>query len=227
MKRFGPRSESAGHRRQSGKRVLDLIIILPACVVLLPLTAMIAMLVRLRLGTPVLFRQRRPGKDEKPFTLFKFRTMTDARNERGELLPDGERLTRLGRFLRETSLDELPELFNILRGDLSLVGPRPLLLQYLPYFTVRERLRHAVPPGLTGWAQINGRNYLPWDERLALDVWYVENWSIALDLRILALTVWKVLRREGVAADTDTAETDLDRERQGRAAGRTMTFPSI
>ncbi len=227
MKRFGPRSESAGHRRQSGKRVLDLILVLPACVVLLPLTAMIAILVRLRLGTPVLFRQRRPGKDEKPFTLFKFRTMTDARNERGELLPDGERLTRLGRFLRETSLDELPELFNILRGDLSLVGPRPLLLQYLPYFTARERLRHAVPPGLTGWAQINGRNYLPWDERLALDVWYVENWSIALDLRILVLTVWKVLRREGVAADTDTAETDLDRERQGRAAGRTMTFPSI
>ncbi|MBE0596459.1 MAG: sugar transferase [Desulfuromonadales bacterium] len=201
---------------QPGKRVVDLLIGVPVLVALLPVLGLIALLVRFWIGAPVIFRQVRPGLNTRAFTLYKFRTMTDTRDPAGELLPDGERLTSLGRFLRVTSLDELPEFFNVVRGDLSLVGPRPLLTRYLPYYTERERLRHAVRPGLTGWAQIHGRNHVPWDERLALDLWYVENWSLGLDLRILLGTVWKVLRREGVAVDTDTAETDLDAERQGK-----------
>lgn len=196
---------------------MDFAVALPASLFLLPILALIAILVRLGIGAPVLFKQERPGLHGKPFTLYKFRTMTDARDGKGRLLPDGERLTRLGTFLRKTSLDELPELFNILRGDLSLVGPRPLLMQYLPYFTATEALRHAVKPGLTGWAQVNGRNHLGWDERLALDVWYVENWTLLLDLRILMRTFRTVVRSEGVAVDTDTVETYLDQERQGRA----------
>jgi lipopolysaccharide/colanic/teichoic acid biosynthesis glycosyltransferase len=145
--------------------------------------------------------------------LYKFRTMTDDRDDTGQLLPDKLRLTSLGIFLRNTSLDELPALFNVLKGDMSLVGPRPLLMRYLPYYTDRENLRHSVRPGITGWAQVNGRNYLPWDERLALDVWYVENWTLGLDLKILLTTFMQVLRREGVSADPDAAETDLDWER--------------
>lgn len=216
------RSERGKAIRQPGKRGLDLVIAVPACVLLLPVLAILAVLVRVRIGRPVLFRQERPGRDGLPFVLFKFRTMTDARDAAGRLLPDAQRLTPLGRFLRQASLDELPELFNVLRGDLSLVGPRPLLIRYLPWFTERENLRHAVRPGITGWAQIHGRNYLPWDERLALDVWYTENWSLLLDLRILALTVVKVLRREGVAADTSAVETDLDQERRERLRGKSV-----
>jgi sugar transferase EpsL len=201
-------------RLNSRKRLLDLALTIPASALLLPAISALAVVVRLGIGAPVLFRQQRPGLHGRPFTLYKFRTMTDARDRAGQLLPDGRRLTLLGRFLRRSSLDELPELFNVLRGDMSLVGPRPLLMKYLPYYTEREQLRHTIRPGLSGWAQIHGRNRLPWDERLAMDVWYVENWSLALDLRILLLTLWKVLRRDGVAADTDTVEVDLDLQRR-------------
>jgi lipopolysaccharide/colanic/teichoic acid biosynthesis glycosyltransferase len=196
--------------------------VIPGLVVLLPLMGILALLVRLRLGTPILFCQVRPGLYGKPFTIFKFRTMTDARDAEGNLLPDEHRLTPLGRFLRRTSLDELPELINVIKGDMSLVGPRPLLMQYLPYYTERERLRNSVKPGITGWAQINGRNYTPWDERLAMDVWYVENWSIRLDLRILVMTVFKVIEGEGVAVDPDVAETFLDQERESKLRGEGM-----
>jgi sugar transferase EpsL len=217
MKRLEPKTEVEGlSRTQAGKRALDLLLAVPVCILLLPVLALIALLVRTCLGTPVLFRQKRPGLHGEPFTLFKFRTMTDARDATGRLLPDGERLTPLGKVMRQLSLDELPEVFNVLRGDLSLVGPRPLLMKYLPYFYEKEKVRHAVRPGITGWAQIHGRNYLPWDERLALDVWYVENWSLRLDLYILTVTLWKVLRREGVAPDTDVVEPDLDHERRGK-----------
>jgi sugar transferase EpsL len=217
MTSFDPKNKAEYRRRiQPGKRAFDLLFGVPTCLLLLPLLALIAILVRVRLGTPIFFLQERPGFQSKPFTLVKFRTMTDTRDVNGSLLPDRDRLTTLGRFLRKLSLDELPEIFNVLRGDLSLVGPRPLLIKYLPYFSEKENLRHTVMPGITGWAQIHGRNYLPWDQRLALDVWYVENWSIRLDLYILAATLWKVLRREGVAPDTDVVEPPLDQERKER-----------
>lgn len=161
----------------------------------------VAFLVRIKLGSPVIFRQIRPGLHGKPFVLYKFRTMTDARDEDGNLLPDELRLTPFGKFLRSTSLDELPELFNVLKGDMSLVGPRPLLMQYLDRYTPEQARRHEVKPGITGWAQINGRNALSWEEKFELDVWYVDNWSIWLDLKILLLTLIKVLKREGIHAD--------------------------
>lgn len=198
------------------KRITDLALTLSALILLFPLLMLLAALVRITLGRPVLFVQQRVGLGGKPLKLFKFRTMTDARSSDGHLLSDAARLTPLGRFLRRTSLDELPELYNVIKGDLSLVGPRPLLMHYLPYYTKREQLRHSVKPGLTGWAQINGRNYLPWDKRLALDVWYVENWSLWLDLKILMRTLAKVIAREGVSADPDEVETDLAQERMGR-----------
>lgn len=181
---------------------------------LLALPLLILMgLIRLKLGSPVLFRQTRPGLDGLPFKLIKFRTMTDDRDAEGVLLPDAERLTSFGRLLRATSLDELPELWNVLRGDMSLVGPRPLLMRYLPYYTDRERMRHRVRPGLTGWAQLQGRNTVSWDERLALDVWYVENRTMMLDFKILLQTVGVVLKREGVVIDPGAVMKDLDVER--------------
>ena len=161
--------------------------------------ALIALAVRLRLGAPVLFRQVRPGLHAEPFTLIKFRTMTAARDVDGHLLPDDHRLTPLGRFLRRASLDELPELWNVLRGEMSLVGPRPLLMQYLERYTPQQARRHEVPPGLTGWAQVNGRNALSWEEKFDLDVWYVDHVSWGLDVRIIWMTLWQVLRREGVS----------------------------
>jgi lipopolysaccharide/colanic/teichoic acid biosynthesis glycosyltransferase len=182
------------------KRALDLAIALPALLLLSPLLLLVALVVRLSLGAPVLFRQQRPGLGGKPFMMFKFRTMTDARAVDGNPLPDGQRLTRLGRILRSTSLDELPELLNVVRGDMSLVGPRPLLMAYLPRYNVQQARRHEVRPGITGWAQVNGRNALSWDEKFALDVWYVDHLSLGLDLQILARTLWKVLRREGISA---------------------------
>lgn len=191
-------------------------LVIAGLVFIWPLLVLLTCLVWAQLGRPVLFVQQRSGLHGKPLRLYKFRTMTDARSCDGLLLPDAERLTPLGKFLRRTSLDELPELFNVIKGDLSLVGPRPLFVRYLPYFTEREQLRHTVKPGITGWAQINGRNYLSWDERLALDVWYVENWSLWLDFKILMRTVVKVIAREGVSADPDEVETDLDQERRGR-----------
>ncbi len=163
-----------------------------------PLFVLLAVLVRFKLGSPVLFLQRRPGRHGKPFTIYKFRTMSHARDADGNLLPDEIRITALGRFLRRTSLDELPELWNVLKGDMSLVGPRPLLMSYLDLYAPEQMRRHDVRPGITGWAQVNGRNELTWEDKFKLDVWYVDNHSLWLDLKILFLTVWKVVRREGV-----------------------------
>jgi lipopolysaccharide/colanic/teichoic acid biosynthesis glycosyltransferase len=182
------------------KRAFDLLIAGLALVLLAPVLAITALLVRVGLGSPVLFRQQRPGLHGAPFTLVKFRTMIDRRGSDGALLPDAERLPALGRFLRASSLDELPELWNILRGEMSLVGPRPLLMQYLPLYSAEQARRHDVRPGLTGWAQVNGRNALTWDAKFAADVWYVDNHSLALDLRILWLTLLAVLGRKGISA---------------------------
>ena len=182
------------------KRAFDLLLTLPALILLAPLMGVIALLVRLKLGKPVLFCQARPGLNGEIFTLYKFRSMRDAVDADGRLLPDAARLTRFGRILRAASLDELPELWNVLRGEMSLVGPRPLLVQYLERYTPEQARRHEVLPGITGWAQINGRNALTWEEKFRLDVWYVDHWTPGLDLKILALTVWKVLRREGISA---------------------------
>lgn len=184
-----------------GKRALDLVLVILALAVISPVLLLVAILIWRKLGNPILFRQRRPGLHGKPFTLLKFRTMTDERDADGNLLPDEKRLTRFGQFLRRTSLDELPELFNVLRGDMSLVGPRPLLMQYLDRYTPEQARRHEVRPGITGWAQINGRNAISWQEKFELDVWYVDHLSLWIDLKILVLTVWKVLRREGISQD--------------------------
>ena len=182
-----------------GKRLFDLIVAGTALIVLAPLLALLALLVRAGMGAPVLFRQDRPGLHGVPFTLYKFRTMRDTRDAHGNLLDDDARLTPIGRFLRSTSLDELPELVNILKGDMSLVGPRPLLMEYLLRYTPEQMRRHDVVPGLTGWAQVSGRNALDWDEKFACDVWYVDNRSFLLDLRILAATALIVLRRQGIS----------------------------
>lgn len=195
------------------KRIFDLVMAITGIFLLLPLLCIISILIWLKLGWPIFFCQERPGLWGKPFLLYKFRTMTDRKGRDGKLLSDQERLTPLGVFLRSTSLDELPELVNVIKGDLSLVGPRPLLMRYLPYFTEREQLRHSVRPGITGLAQISGRNYLPWDERLGLDVWYVENWTLWLDVKILFQTIRKVFAREGVSACPGEVENALDQER--------------
>jgi lipopolysaccharide/colanic/teichoic acid biosynthesis glycosyltransferase len=183
------------------KRMFDLTMLVLSAPLTVPLMAVLALLVRWQFGAPVLFRQIRPGRNGRLFRLVKFRTMTDARGPDGRLLDDAERLTGFGRFLRSTSLDELPELWNVLKGEMSLVGPRPLLVEYLPLYSPEQARRHEVPPGITGWAQVNGRNAISWEDRFALDVWYVDNRSLWLDLRILALTVSSVLRREGVSAE--------------------------
>lgn len=182
------------------KRLLDLAGASVGLVLLMPAILIIAAAIRFALGAPILFRQQRPGLHGQPFMLYKFRTMTDARDSAGTLLPDEQRLTRFGRWLRSTSLDELPELLNVLRGEMSLVGPRPLLIQYLDRYTPEQARRHETRPGITGWAQINGRNAISWEERFKLDVWYVDHQSLLLDIRILALTVWRVIRREGISA---------------------------
>ena len=180
------------------KRLFDFVISLALLLLLLPVWAGVAVAVRIALGRPVLLRQVRPGWQGRPFVFYKFRTMTEARDAEGALLPDADRLTSFGRKLRSTSLDELPQLFNVLRGDMSLVGPRPLLMEYLPLYTSEQMRRHEVRPGITGWAQVNGRNALAWEEKFALDVWYVDHRSFMLDLRILALTALRVLRPSGV-----------------------------
>ncbi|HHX59011.1 MAG TPA: sugar transferase [Candidatus Moranbacteria bacterium] len=180
------------------KRVLDLIISIPLVLLLSPIIIIIALLVRLKLGSPVLFKQERPGLNGHPFILIKFRTMTDTRNKHGKLLPDAARLTPFGKMLRRYSLDELPQLFNVIKGDMSLVGPRPLLMEYLALYTTKQARRHEVKPGITGWAQVNGRNAISWEEKFELDVWYVDNWSLWLDLKILWLTFVKVIRSEGI-----------------------------
>lgn len=183
------------------KRGLDLVAAAAGIITLAPVLVLTALSVRLFIGSPILFRQVRPGLEGRPFEILKFRTMTNARGPDGELLPDSERLTRFGRFLRASSLDELPEIINILKGDMSFVGPRPLLLQYLPLYTREQARRHEVRPGLTGWAQVKGRNRLTWEEKFTLDVWYVDNLSLWLDIRILVLTFLTVLRREGISQE--------------------------
>ena len=191
------------------KRPMDFTLSLLAIIVFSWLFAIVALLVRVKLGSPVLFKQPRPGKDEKIFNMYKFRTMTDARDEDGELLPDEVRLTKFGKFLRKTSLDELPEAFCILKGDMSIVGPRPLLVSYLPYYTEEERHRHDVRPGLSGLAQIRGRNYLDWDSRLAADIEYVHNVSFTLDVSIIFKSFIQALKRESIAEDTNAVEGNL------------------
>lgn len=191
------------------KRILDIVLSLLAIVVLSPLFAILALVVRIKLGSPVLFRQIRPGKNGELFCIYKFRTMTDERDEHGELLPDTERLPRMGRLLRSTSLDELPELVNILKGDMSFVGPRPLAVEYLPYYNEQERHRHDVRPGLTGLAQINGRNALQWEKRFAFDLYYVAHLSFLLDMKILVKTAFKVFRREDVVPLGEGTEEDF------------------
>lgn len=181
------------------KRLLDIILTLLIVILISPLLILLSILVAIWHGLPILFRQQRPGLHGEIFTIYKFRTMRTLRDEQGQLLPDKDRLTKFGRFLRSTSLDELPELFNILKGEMSLVGPRPLLVAYLPLYNREQARRHAVLPGLTGWAQVHGRNTLTWQEKFALDVWYVDNWSLGLDFKIIGMTVVKVLRREGIS----------------------------
>ncbi|MFN8488777.1 MAG: sugar transferase [Caldilineaceae bacterium] len=181
-----------------GKRIFDVTIATLILFISAPFVPFLMLLVRINLGAPLLFRQQRPGLRGKPFTILKFRTMTDARDAQGNLLPDEKRLTAFGRFLRSSSLDELPELINVLKGEMSLVGPRPLLMQYLARYTPEQMRRHDVLPGITGWAQVNGRNAIAWEEKFALDVWYVKHLSLGLDLKILCLTFIKIFRREGI-----------------------------
>ena len=200
------------------KRIIDFLTAFSLLVLLAPVFLFVGMGVRLFLGAPVIFKQMRPGKDERIFEMVKFRTMTDATDTKGNLLSDTERLTGFGKFLRATSMDELPELWNVLKGEMSLVGPRPLLKKYLPFYSKSERKRHLVRPGITGWAQINGRNETNWNKRLELDVWYVENWSIWLDLKILLLTPIKVLIRSGVNTDPRLEQLDFDHQRAGECA---------
>lgn len=185
-------------RLPRSKRVLDLIIAIPGMVIISPLFLIITALVYWKLGKPIFFHQKRPGFSGEPFTIYKFRTMNEDKDIEGNLRPDNDRLTGLGRFLRATSLDELPELFLVLSGKMSLVGPRPLLMSYLERYSEEQSRRHDVLPGITGWAQINGRNVLTWQDKFALDVWYVDHWSLGLDIKILGLTFWKVLKREGI-----------------------------
>lgn len=196
------------------KRVLDVFCGLAALLVFWWLYIVVAVLVRIKLGSPVLFKQERPGKNEEIFKLYKFRTMTDARDENGNLLPDEVRLTKFGRALRATSLDELPEVFNILKGEMSLVGPRPLTIQYLPYYSEEERHRHDVRPGLSGLAQVNGRNFIDWDHRLAFDVQYVKKITFLGDLRIVLQTALKFVKKEDIAVDTNKVEPNFAEERR-------------
>lgn len=183
------------------KRLVDILLIILSAPIWMPLLAVVALIVRLQLGSPIFFTQRRPGLYGRPFTLVKFRTMTDARDSTGLQKDDSERLTPFGRLLRATSLDELPEIWNVLRGEMSLVGPRPLLMEYLPLYTSEQARRHEVRPGITGWVQVCGRNAIRWDQKFALDVWYVDHHGLCLDLRILAMTVVRVIRREGISQD--------------------------
>lgn len=196
------------------KRLLDVSLAASALVLLGPFILLLMLLVRIKLGAPVLFVQTRPGLRGHPFRLIKLRTLTNACDERGNLLPDGDRLMPFGRLLRSASLDELPELWNVLQGDMSLVGPRPLLMRYLDRYTPTQARRHEVKPGITGWAQVNGRNSLPWEDRLALDVWYVDHRSLWLDLKILMLTVWRVLRREGISQSNQATMSEFMGESQ-------------
>lgn len=192
------------------KRLLDMVLSGAALIILLPVYLILAVLIRMNLGSPVIFCQERPGRYGKVFKLYKFRTMTDEKDEQGNLLPDEKRLPRFGRILRSTSLDELPELWNIFKGDMSLIGPRPLLVRYLPYYTEEEMHRHDVRPGLTGLAQVNGRNALGWEDRFSYDLEYVNNLSFAMDMRIIAMTVGKVLKRSDTLSGAEQTVADFD-----------------
>jgi len=191
------------------KRILDVIVAGVGLIVVSPVMAVTALLIWRKMGSPVLFRQQRPGLHAKPFTLLKFRTMTFATNEKGTPLPDEQRLTPLGKFLRSTSLDEIPQLFNVLKGEMSLVGPRPLLMEYLSQYTPEQARRHEVKPGITGWAQVSGRNALSWEEKFGLDTWYVDNWSNGLDMRILWRTIVAVIKREGISGEGTETMTEF------------------
>jgi lipopolysaccharide/colanic/teichoic acid biosynthesis glycosyltransferase len=205
------------------KRVIDVVLALVGMVVLAPLFVVLAWKVRRELGSPVLFTQPRPGREAEVFLLRKFRTMTDERDADGALLPDERRLTPFGQWLRASSLDELPELLNVLRGEMSLVGPRPLLVEYLPHYAPTQRRRHEVRPGITGWAQVNGRNDMTWDDKLALDVWYVDHRSLLVDIRILLTTLRVTLRRQGVTREGHVTTTRFDEEQRGRDDGDVAT----
>jgi sugar transferase EpsL len=198
------------------KRGFDLSLALILLILLSPLLALLALAVRWKLGRPVLFSQTRPGRHGTPFAFYKFRTMTDLRDASGEPLPDAARLTPLGELMRKSSLDELPQLLNVLKGDMSLVGPRPLLMEYLPLYSARQARRHEVRPGITGWAQVNGRNALAWEDRFELDLWYVEHRSFWLDLRIIAITAWRVLRPQGIAQHGQATMTKFTGSQRGR-----------
>jgi sugar transferase EpsL len=191
------------------KRILDIIVSFLGLIILSPILAVVAVMVRVYLGKPVLFTQTRPGLYGKPFRIYKFRTMLNGIDEAGKLLPNKDRLTKIGSFLRKTSLDELPELFNIIKGDMSIVGPRPLLLRYLDRYTSEQARRHEVKPGLTGWAQVNGRNAISWEEKFKLDVWYVDNCSLWLDMKIIWMTVKKVLMQEGINAEGEATMAEF------------------
>lgn len=202
------------------KRLLDIICAVSAITVFSWLYIIIAVLVRAKLGSPVIFKQERPGKDEKIFTLYKFRTMTDKRDAQGNLLPDSERLTKFGKFLRSTSLDELPEAFNILKGDMSVIGPRPLAVQYLPYYIGDEKKRHSVRPGLSGWAQVNGRNATTWEDRFAHDIEYLENMSFLMDVKIVCMSVKIALCRSGIGIRGADSPMDFDAYRKIQSADK-------
>lgn len=202
------------------KRPLDFTLSLISIILLSPLLLIVAILVRIKLGKPVIFKQQRPGKNEKIFTLYKFRTMTDKKDEKGNLLLDEQRLTKFGKALRSTSLDELPELCNILKGDMAIVGPRPLLVKYLPYYTKEEHHRHDVRPGLTGWAQVNGRNLVNWDERFKMDLEYVNNLTFMMDVKVIFKTISIVFKREGITDGKTGTMTFLDEERKDKCIKR-------
>ena len=198
------------------KRLLDIVLSLLALVILSPVMLVVAGLVRVKLGKPIVFKQQRPGKNEKIFNMYKFRSMTDEKDRNGKLLPDEVRLTAFGKKLRSTSLDELPELVNILKGDMSIVGPRPLLVSYLPFYTKEEKVRHEVRPGLTGLAQVNGRNFIDWDNRLKKDIEYVENMSFVLDIKVIVTTILLVSKKSDVATDTRSVEPNFAEERKAK-----------
>lgn len=196
------------------KRLFDIIVSSSLLLLLAPIFILLSLLILLSMGRPIFFSQKRPGMAKVIFEMYKFRTMTDKRGESGELLPDSERLTKVGALIRSSSLDELPSLINVLKGDMSLVGPRPLLVRYLPYYTDKENIRHNVRPGITGWAQVNGRNTTPWEKRFELDVWYVQNASILLDIKILLRTFIKAIKKDGLIVDPSSSMKDFDEERK-------------
>ncbi|MDE2420950.1 MAG: sugar transferase [Gammaproteobacteria bacterium] len=198
------------------KRLFDCVAALIALAILSPVLVVVAILIRKKIGFPILFRQVRPGLDGKPFVMVKFRTMLDENDAQGNPLPDDQRLTKFGSFLRSTSIDELPELWNVIKGDMSLVGPRPLLMEYLPLYTPQQAKRHDVRPGITGWAQVNGRNAISWEEKFKLDTWYVEHRTLGLDLRIIFLTIKKVLVRDGISADGEATMSKFTGTQEGQ-----------